>query len=318
MDRRAFSLGLALVAAAGFLSGEAHAQENAQGKQDKLKVIASFSILADIAKNIGGDRAEVASLVGAGGDAHVYTPTPADARKVAAAGLVIVNGLGFEGWLSRLIKSSNSKAGVIVATKGITPRKQTSAAHGHNHSPGHKHHDHEDADPHAWQSVANAKIYATNIRDALVAADPAGAEVYRGNATAYIARLDALDTEIREAVATLPAERRRVISTHDAFGYFAERYGIEFIAPQGVSTESEATARDVARIITQIRTQKIPAVFLENINDPRLMRRIASESGAKLGGTLFSDALTDEKGPTPTYIDMMRYNIKTLTSALAG
>jgi zinc/manganese transport system substrate-binding protein len=316
MDRRAFSLGLALVAALGFLSGEARAQENAQAKQDKFKVIASFSILADIAKNIGGDRAEIASLVGAGGDAHVYTPTPADARKVAAAGLVIVNGLGFEGWLSRLIKSSNSKATVIVATKGITPRKQTSAAHGHNHS--HKHHDHEDADPHTWQSVVNAKIYATNIRDALVAADPAGAEVYRANATAYLARLDALDTEIRDAVATLPAERRRVISTHDAFGYFAERYGIEFIAPQGVSTESEATARDVARIITQIRTQKIPAVFLENISDPRLMRRIASESGAKLGGTLFSDALTDEKGPAPTYIDMMRYNIKTLTSALAG
>lgn len=322
MDRRAFSLGLALVAAVGFLSGDARAQENAQKntqeKQAKFKVVASFSILADMAKAIGGDRAEVAALVGAGGDAHVYTPTPADARKVAAAGLVIVNGLGFEGWLSRLIKSSNSKATVIVATKGVTPRKQTSAAHDHNHSHGHKHHDHEDADPHAWQSVANAKIYATNIRDALVAADPAGAEVYRANAAAYLARLDALDAEIREAVATLPPERRRVISTHDAFGYFAERYGIEFIAPQGVSTESEATARDVARIITQIRTQKIPAVFLENINDPRLMRRIAAESGAKLGGTLFSDALTDEKGPAPTYIDMMRYNIKALTSALAG
>ena len=256
MDRRTFSFGLALVAALGVLSGEARAQENAQGKQDKFKVIASFSILADMAKNIGGDRVDVASLVGAGGDAHVYTPTPADARKVAAAGLVIVNGLGFEGWLSRLIKSSNSKATVIVATKGITPRKQTSAAHDHNHS--HKHHDHEDADPHAWQSVANAKIYATNIRDALIAADPAGAEIYRANAAAYLARLDALDNEIREAVAKLPAERRRVISTHDAFGYFAERYGIEFIAPQGVSTESEATRSEERRVGKECRSRWSP------------------------------------------------------------
>lgn len=316
MDRRAFSLGLALVAALGFLSGEARAQENAQAKQDKFKVIASFSILADIAKNIGGDRAEIASLVGAGGDAHVYTPTPADARKVAAAGLVIVNGLGFEGWLSRLIKSSNSKATVIVATKGITPRKQTSAAHGHNHS--HKHHDHEDADPHTWQSVVNAKIYATNIRDALVAADPAGAEVYRANATAYLARLDALDTEIRDAVATLPAERRRVISTHDAFGYFAERYGIEFIAPQGVSTESEASARDVAKIVRQIKAQKIPAVFLENISDPRLMQQIAKETGAKIGGTVYSDSLSGADGPAATYIGMMEHNIRQFAAALVG
>lgn len=312
MHRRTFALGLALVAASGVLIGDARAQE----KQDKLKVIASFSILADMTRNVGGERVDVASLVGAGGDAHVYVPAPADARKVAAAGLVIVNGLGFEGWLSRLIKSSNSKATVIVATKGVAPRKQTGAAHGHGHGHGHKH-GHEDADPHAWQSVANAKIYAANIRDALIAADPAGAEVYRANAAAYLARLDALDAEIRDAVAKLPAERRKVISTHDAFGYFAESYGVEFVAPQGVSTESEATARDVARIITQIRAQKIPAVFLENISDPRLMRRIANESGAKLGGTLFSDALTDEKGLAPTYIDMIRYNIKALTSALA-
>jgi zinc/manganese transport system substrate-binding protein len=305
MKRRAFVRASALIAAFAAFPGVVHAQE-------KLKVVASFSILADLTRNVGGDRIEVSALVGPGGDAHVYTPTPADARNVAAAKLVIVNGLGFEGWLSRLVKSAGNKATVITATKGITPRKEKADASGHKHS-----HDADEADPHAWQSVANAKIYVANIRDALVAADAPGAEAYRKNAEGYLAKLDALDREVREAVAKLPAERRKVISTHDAFGYFADAYGITFIAPQGVSTEAEATARDVARIIGQIKAQKIPAVFLENVSDPRLMRRISQESGARLGGTLFSDALTDEKGAAPTYIDMIRYNIKALTGALA-
>jgi zinc/manganese transport system substrate-binding protein len=304
MNRRAFVHACVLVAA--FAAAPAMAQE-------KLKVVTSFSILADFTKNVGGDRLEVSALVGPGGDAHVYTPTPADARNVAAAKLVIVNGLGFEGWLQRLVKSAGNKATVVTATKGVTPRKEKADAHGHKHS-----HAHDETDPHAWQSIANAKIYVANIRDALAAVDAAGAETYRKNAETYLAKLDALDREVRDAVTKLPAERRKVISTHDAFGYFAEAYGITFIAPQGVSTEAEPTARDVARIIGQIKAQKIPAVFLENLSDPRLMRRIAEESGAKLGGTLFSDSLTDEKGPAPTYIDMIRYNIKALTGALAG
>lgn len=302
MMRRALVAALALIVACAVVPGVARAQ-------DRLKVLASFSILADFARNVGGDRVDVAMLVGPGGDAHVYTPTPADARNVAAAKLVIVNGLGFEGWLSRLVKSAGNKATVIIATQGIAPRKEKAA-------PGHKD-GHDDADPHAWQSVANAKIYVANIRDALVAVDAAGAAFYRANAESYLAKLDALDKEVRETVAKLPAERRKVISTHDAFGYFADAYGIAFIAPQGVSTEAEATARDVARIIAQIRKEKIPAVFLENVSDPRLMRRISVESGARLGGTLFSDSLTGEKGAAPTYIDMIRYNIKALTSALA-
>ena len=305
MNRRAFVRASALIAALAAFPGVVHGQE-------KLKVVTSFSILADLTKNVGGERVEVSALVGPGGDAHVYTPTPADARNVAAAKLVIVNGLGFEGWLSRLVKSAGNKATLITATKGIAPRKEKADAHGHKHS-----HDADEADPHAWQSVANAKIYVANIRDALVAADASGADAYRKNAEGYLAKLDTLDSEVREAVAKLPAERRKVISTHDAFGYFADAYGITFIAPQGVSTEAEATARDVARIISQIKAQKIPAVFLENVSDPRLMRRISQESGARLGGTLFSDALTDEKGAAPTYIDMIRYNIKALTGALA-
>jgi zinc/manganese transport system substrate-binding protein len=269
--------------------------------QERLNVVASFSILGDFVRNVGGDRVNVTTLVGPNSDVHVYSPTPADAKKIADAKVVIVNGLGLEGWLPRLVQSAGGKARIIAATDGIAPRKLGS-----------------DADPHAWQSVANAKTYVANISAALAAADPAGAGGYRANATAYLAKLDALDREVREAVAQIPAARRKVISTHDAFGYLASSYGIAFIAPLGVSTESEASARDIARIITQIRTQKIPAVFLENISDGRLIGRISAETGAKVGGTLFSDSLTGEKGDAPTYIEMVRHNIKALTSALAN
>jgi zinc/manganese transport system substrate-binding protein len=266
----------------------------------RLNVVASFSILGDFVRNVGGDRVNVTTLVGPDGDAHVYVPTPADAKRIADAKLVFVNGFGLEGWLPRLVKSAGSRATIVTATSGIAPLKLGS-----------------DADPHAWQSVANAKIYVTNIRDALVAADPANAEAYQANARAYLADLDALDREVREAIAQIPASRRKVISTHRAFGYFAAAYGIEFIAPVGVSTESEASARDIAGIITQIKAAGIPAVFLESISDPRLIRRISAETGARVGGTLYSDSLTGEKGDSPTYIAMVRHNIKALTSALS-
>lgn len=268
--------------------------------QERLNVVASFSILGDFVRNVGGDRVSVTTLVGPDSDAHVYSPTPADAKRIADAKLVFVNGLGFEGWLPRLVKSAGGKATIVTATAGITPLKSGSAA-----------------DPHAWQSIANAKIYVANIRDALAAADPANAETFKANASRYLADLDALDREVRAAVAQIAESRRKVISTHGAFGYFAAAYGVAFIAPVGVSTESEASARDVARIITQIRTAKIPAVFLENISDPRLIRRISAETGARVGGTLYSDSLTGEKGDSPTYIAMVRHNIKALTSALS-
>jgi zinc/manganese transport system substrate-binding protein len=264
-----------------------------------LKVVASFSILGDFVRHVGGDKVEVATLVGPDSDAHVYSPTPADARKVADARLLIINGLGFEGWLPRLLQSSGSKAKIVTASDGISPLRLGSAA-----------------DPHAWQSVVNAERYVSNIRDALSAADPANAALFHSNAGGYLARLHALDRDVRAAVAALAPERRKVISTHNAFGYFAAAYGIEFIAPVGISTESEPSARDIARIITQIRQAKIPAVFLENVSDPRLIQRIAAETGAKIGGTLYSDSLTGEKGDAPTYIDMVRHNIKALTRAL--
>jgi zinc/manganese transport system substrate-binding protein len=274
--------------------------------QEKLKVVATFSILADFVKNVGGDRVAVSALVGPNSDAHVYQPSPGDAKMLADARVVVANGLGFEGWINRLVKASGTRAPMLVATRGIKPRKAEDD-HGHG-----------DADPHAWQSVANAKFYVANVRDALTAADPAGKDVYEANAAAYAAKLDALDAEVKAALEKIPADRRRIITTHDAFGYFAAAYGVTFIAPQGVSTEAEVSAKDVARIITQIRKQKIPAVFLENVTDKRLLERIGAESGARIGGTLYSDALTDEKGVAPTYLDMMRHNVKQLAAALTS
>jgi zinc/manganese transport system substrate-binding protein len=268
--------------------------------QGRLNVVASFSILGDLVQNVGGDRVSVTTLVGPDGDVHVYTPAPTDARKIADAKLLVINGLGLEGWLPRLLQASGGKAPIITASRGIAPLQVGSVA-----------------DPHAWQSVANVRVYVTNIRDALVSAHPADAGVFSANAQGYSAKLDALDREVREAVARIPPARRKVISTHDAFAYFAAAYGVEFIAPLGVSTESEPSARDIAAIITQIRTEKIPAVFLENISDVRLIQRISAETDAKVGGTLFSDSLTGEKGDAPTYIELVRHNIKALTGALA-
>ncbi len=269
----------------------------------RLSVVASFSILADLMRNVGGDRITVTSLVAPGGDAHVYAPTPQDARKLADAKLIVINGLKLEGWIDRLVTSSGTKARIAVATRGIKPL------------PGKE--EHGGADPHAWQSLANAKVYVANIRDDLSAVDPAGKDEYAARAQAYLARLDAVEGQVRAAVATIPPERRKVVTTHDAFGYFGAAYGLAFIAPLGVSTDSEASAKDVARIIRQIKAQKIPAVFLENVTDPRLTRQIAAESGAKIGGALYSDGLSPPDGPAGTYIDMVQYNIRELQAALA-
>jgi zinc/manganese transport system substrate-binding protein len=276
--------------------------------QSKVKVVATFSILADLVKNVGGDRVEVASLVGPDGDAHAFSPSPADARRLAAAKVVIVNGLGFEGWMERLVKASGTKAATLVASIGIKPRKMEDEDH-----PGK-----QVTDPHAWQSVANTKIYVANIRDGLSKADPAGKSAYAANARVYLAKLDALEKDVKAAIAKIPADRRKIITSHDAFGYFGAAYDMEFISPEGVSTDTEASAKDVARIISQIRKEKIPAVFMENISDPRLMQQIARESGARIGGKLYSDALSEPTGPAGSYIDMMRNNIREFGKALTS
>ncbi len=280
---------------------------------EPLKVVATFSILGDLVRQVGGDRVSVAVLVGPNGDAHSFVPSPGDARTLAGARLVVVNGLGFEGWIDRLVKASGTKAPVVVASAGVTPIEEEE---GHDHA-GHGHGAHA-LDPHAWQSVANAKRYVATIRDGLIGVDPEGRAAYESRASAYLAGLDALDAEVRRTIAGIPEARRRVITTHDAFGYFARAYGLRFIAPQGVSSQSEATARDVARIVRQVKRDRIPAVFLENVADPRLMLQIARESGAKAGGRIFSDALSEPGGPAPTYLDMMRNNLREFSAALAG
>jgi zinc/manganese transport system substrate-binding protein len=272
---------------------------------DKLKVAASFSVLGDMVKQVGGDRVDVVTFVGPNGDAHVYEPTPGDIKELAASKLLFINGLGLEGWMERLEKSSGFKGTVVVATKGIKPRQMVED-------------EKKITDPHAWQSLANGKIYAANIRDALIAADPAGKAIYEENAKKFIDGMTAMEANVKAAVDKMPPERRKIITTHDAFGYFGEAYGMELIAPEGVSTESEASAQDVAKIITQIKKEHIPAVFLENVTDSRLLDEIASETGAKIGGTLYSDALSPPDGPAATYLDMFRNNIDTLTAALSS
>jgi zinc/manganese transport system substrate-binding protein len=276
---------------------------------DKIKVATSFSVLGDMVKQIGGDRVEVTSFVGPNGDAHVYEPTPGDARILAAAPVLVINGLGLEGWMERLEKSSGFKGTVVIATKGIKTRQMEEEEHGQTR---------KITDPHAWQSLANGRVYVQNIRDGLIAADPAGKETYAANATKFLADIDDVEKIVKNSIAKLPPARRKIITTHDAFGYFGATYGMEFIAPEGVSTESEASAKDVAKIIRQIKAEKVPAVFLENVTDHRLLDQIAKETGAKIGGTLYSDALSEANGPAATYLDMFRHNIQTLAAALSS
>lgn len=275
-----------------------------------VRAVATFSILGDLVRQVGGRHVEVTTLVGPGSDVHSFSPAPGDARTLAGADIVFVNGLGLEGWIERLIRASGTKAPVVTASRGV-PTLFEADPHGHAG------HDHGEIDPHAWQSVANVKVYVANIRDGLVKVDPAHAADYAAAATDYAAKLDALDREVRAALGRIPPENRRLITTHDAFGYFGAAYGLTILAPQGVSTESEASPREVARIITQIRKEKVPAVFLETVTDPRQMERIAHESGARIGGAIYSDALSPPDGPAPTYLGMIASNVKAFEAALA-
>jgi zinc/manganese transport system substrate-binding protein len=289
----------------------------------KIKAVATFSILGDMVQQIGGDRVELTTLVGPNGDAHVFTPTPADAKTLAKADIFFVNGLGFEGWMERLAKSSGFDGKMVVASEGVVPLTMEDEE-GHHHDGGkggeeHIEHDGERViDPHAWQNLANGKIYVANIRDALIAADPEGKDFYAANAQKYLKAIAEEEAAVKAAIDALPESRRKIITSHDAFGYFGKAYGLEIIAPEGVSTESEASAQDVAKIIRQIKAEKIPAVFLENVTDRRLLDQIADETGAKIGGTLYSDALSPPGGPAATYLDMFRHNIETLSVALSS
>lgn len=311
-------IGLSLTAPAPAWSAEA-----------PIPVVATFSILGDMVERIGGDRVAVTTLVGAHGDAHVYHPTPADARAVSQAQILVFNGLAFEGWLDRLVEASGFGGVRVVATDGIRPirleddedRHDDHAKDDHDHAARDDHadeHDHGAFDPHAWQNLANAVIYVDNITAALAKADPANASAYYGNRAAYVAEIEALDAKIRKIVEGLPEDRRTIVTAHDAFGYFSETYGLRFVAPTGVSTESDPSAADVAALIRQIREEGIEAVFVESITDQRLLEQIADETGASIGGTLYSDALSGPDGPASTYLDMMRHNVEMLAGALSS
>jgi zinc/manganese transport system substrate-binding protein len=287
--------------------------------QDKLEVVASFSIIGDFANQIGGDLIELVTLVGPGGDAHVYEPKPSDAAAMQKADIVLVNGLHFEGFLQRLADSSATRARIVELTNGVnTIEAETNSHEREGDAHAESDHHHEGVDPHAFQSVANAKIYVKNIVDAFCAADASDCETYKANAAAYTQKLDALEGEVEAAISSIPEDKRTIITSHDAFGYFAKAYGIRFLAPEGISTEAEASAADVAKLIRQVRRDKASAIFVENITDPRLSRQIADETGLKIGGTLYSDALSDADGPAATYIDMMRNNVNTIKGAALG
>jgi len=333
-----------------------------------IPVVATFSILGDMVKRIGGPHIALTTLVGPNGDTHVYKPTPADARAVSKAKVLFVNGLEFEGWIDRLVKASDFKGTRVVATKGVKAipfedghddhgkeeshahkdehHKDDHHKHGHDdhkkdeHKHGHaehaKHdhddhkkddhkdhgdhhgHDHGAFDPHAWQSLKHAVTYVDNITAALAKVAPASAAAFYANRTTYVAEIEALDAEIKKAVGALPSDRRTVVTSHDAFQYFGRDYGLTFLAPQGISTESEASAQDVARLIKQMRKQGISAIFVENITDRRLLEQIARETGAAIGGTLYPGALSGSDGPASTYLKMMRHNATTLAQSLGS
>ena len=305
-----------------------------------IRVVATFSILGDMVSRIGGEHVSVTTLVGPDGDTHVYRPTPAAARAVSEADVLVVNGLDFEGWLDRLIETTNFDGVRVVATEGIDPitleddhgddhdgghdHEESKAAEdhgdendGHDEHDGHEAHAHGAFDPHAWQSLRHAVSYVDNVTLALANASPDSATAFYRSRALYVAEIEALDAEIRSLLAEVPESARTIVTSHDAFQYFGRDYGLAFIAPQGLSTESEASAKDVVRLIELIRSQGIRAVFLENIADPRLLKRIADETGATIGGTLYPGALSGPDGPAPTYLDMMRHNARTLAQALA-
>jgi zinc/manganese transport system substrate-binding protein len=277
---------------------------------ERLPVVASFSILGDLVQQVGGERVTLELLVGPGGDAHAVQPTPAMARRVAGARLLFSNGLGFEGWMARFLRSAGFAGRHVVVAEGLKPRPAP-ATPGHRHA-GHAH----DVDPHAWQDVSLARHYVARIAEGLCTADAPHCPGYRERAAALDARLAALDTEIRVAWAALPAQRRVVITSHDAFGYYGAAYGVRFLAAQGVAAESEPTPKGIAALVRQVRAEGTRALFVESIADPRVIEQVARETGVRPSGTLFSDALSPPGGPAPTYEAMMRFNTQALLTAL--
>jgi zinc/manganese transport system substrate-binding protein len=300
MDRR--NLLKAALAGAGLIALSMPLHAAAPGK---LKVVATITILGDMVQQVGGPDVAVTTLVGPDGDAHAYEPTPADAKALSAADLVVVNGLGLEGWMDRLVQASGNHGPIVVASERVNPRYIDEGGKIVN-------------DPHAWQDLQNGHRYVVNIETALAQVDPAHAAAYQAASKTYLGAIDALDGHIRSEIAEVPPERRKVVSSHDAFGYFGQAYGVEFVAPQGISEEAEPSAADIKQLIDQIRSEHIKVLFFENALSPRLVQQIGRETGAVVGGTLYADALSPPDGPAPTYLDMFRHNLPLLKAAMLG
>ncbi|MGE4533152.1 metal ABC transporter solute-binding protein, Zn/Mn family [Halomonas sp.] len=305
----------AVLGLAALLALPAHAAE-------RIQVLASFSLLADMVENVGGEHVAVTALVGPDSDAHVYSPRPSDARALAEADLVVFNGLQFEGWMERLVDASGYPGPLVVAAEGIEEVAAAEEADGHDDhghaaedAHGHEGHDHGDIDPHGWQDLGLGSIYVANIRDGLIAADPDNAEAYRANAEGYLDEIEATDAELRALLAEIPAGTS-VITGHDSFGHFARAYGLRFLSPQGLSTEGDPSAADMAALIEVIRQQEVRALFHENMTSPALLEQLAEETGLPIAGTLYADALAAE-GEASTWLGMMRHNATTLHDALA-
>ena len=277
----------------------------------EVDAVASFSILGDMVARVGGDRVRVTTIVGPNADTHVYEPRPSDAAAVAHADIFFVNGLGFEGWMGRLVEATGYNGPLIVASAGVATHDMVEEDEDYGH-------DHGETDPHAWQSLTNGILYVQNVVKGLCAIDAAGCVAYAANGEAYMAELTALDATVRKQFEAVPEDKRKVITTHDAFGYFAAAYRVTFLAPEGISTDAEPSAADVARLIGQVRAEGARALFIENMSDPRLIQQIANETGVTLGGELYADALSGPDGPAPTYLDMFRYNVDQLIRAMEG
>jgi zinc/manganese transport system substrate-binding protein len=260
-----------------------------------LGAVASFSVLADMIRRVGGDLVRVASLVPRNADAHVWQPTAADSRALSEAALLVENGLGLEGWIARLEQAAGFRGIRVIASDGVTPRLLREG-------------DAVSVDPHAWQNPRDGAIYVRGIAGGLAAADPAHAAIWRANAAAYIAEIEQTDAWIASQFAPIPPAARRIITTHDAFGYYGERFGITFLAVEGLSTDAEPSAKAIAALVAQIRRERARTVFLENMTDPRLAEMLARETGATISGPLYSDALSAPDGPAPSYLAMLRWN----------
>lgn len=283
----------------GWLIGSSSANGAGEVTSDKIRVVASFSILGDMVRVLGSDKVDIVTLVGPDSDGHLYHPTPSDGKTLTQADLVITNGLHFEGWITRLIDSANYHGHVTIASDGIDALQVNG-----------------EPDPHAWQSLKNARLYANNITRALIQLQPESENYFTQRNQQFSADTIKLQQTAKQLFNATPAEQRLVVTSHDAFGYFGQEYGIQFIAPLGMSTDSEASAGNIAKLIRQIKSRNIRAVFVENITDPRLMEQVSRETDARIGGSLYSDALSSASGPAPTYLEMMRHNIKLISAAL--